>query len=215
MERTAGMWDHARFVYIIAIFFLTGILAGIWPCGVIVFFAELFQSESCSQVYGTFHELLRRNDSSLSTLSESLMDHGRLLHEFYAEYLCYDDGCHLRRYATNPIRRDLTKWTKKISDLEIVIDKLHFAGHVDKWCRQVCDPYKHRDLDKVMGFCIMTTYVTVIAIYYTVCTLNISSIGWHRNLWAVLFVALQICTYDTEDEQKHIYVLSFVYSWVA
>ena len=47
------------------------------------------------------------------------------------------------------MRRDLTNWTKKISELEIVIDKMHFAGHIDAWCRDVCDPHKHRNLDKV------------------------------------------------------------------
>jgi len=27
-----------------------------------------------------------------------------------------------------------------ISQLEIVIDKLHMVGHTDKWCKEVCDP---------------------------------------------------------------------------
>ncbi len=70
------------------------------------------------------------------------------------EYLCYDDGCHLARYANNPIRRDLTDWTKMISQLKIVVDKMHFSGHTDKWCREVCDPHKCRDLDKVLLNCI-------------------------------------------------------------
>ena len=66
-----------------------------------------------------------------------------------AEYICYDDGCHLRRYASNPVRQGLTEWTKVISQLEIVVDKMHMAGHVDNWCKEMCDPNKFRDLDKV------------------------------------------------------------------
>ena len=116
-----------------------------WPCGVIVLIAELFHSESCSQVYGYLHELLRRNSSTLSRVNFTCA----FFTTYISEYLCYDDGCHLRRYATNPVRRDLTVWTKQIANLEIVIDKLHFAGHVDKWCQEVCDPCKHRELDKV------------------------------------------------------------------
>ena len=35
---------------------IAGILAGIRPCGVIVFLAELFTSESKAQVYGSLHQ---------------------------------------------------------------------------------------------------------------------------------------------------------------
>ena len=45
------------------------------------------------------------------------------------EFICYDDGCHLRKYATNSSRCDLTATTTLLSQVEIVIDKLHFAGH--------------------------------------------------------------------------------------
>ena len=38
-----------------------GILAGIWPCGVITLLAELFVSESMSQVYGALHNFLHTN----------------------------------------------------------------------------------------------------------------------------------------------------------
>ena len=72
MERTAGIYVHCTPMLNLKLC-LEGILAGIWPCGVVVFIAELFQSESCSQVYGSFHELLRRNDASLLTLSELLI----------------------------------------------------------------------------------------------------------------------------------------------
>ena len=35
--------------------------AGIWPCGVITLLAELFVSESMSQVYGALHNFLHTN----------------------------------------------------------------------------------------------------------------------------------------------------------
>ena len=50
-----------------------------------------------------------------------------------AEYICYDDGCHLKKYAENLCRRDQTATTKILSELHIVVDKMHMAGHVDKW----------------------------------------------------------------------------------
>ena len=36
-----------------------GILAGIWPCGVITIIRELFIAESKSQVYGHLHQFLQ------------------------------------------------------------------------------------------------------------------------------------------------------------
>ena len=35
-----------------------------------------------------------------------------------------------------------------LSQLEIVTDKMHFAGHVDSWCK-TCDPHLFSDLKKV------------------------------------------------------------------
>lgn len=69
--------------------------------------------------------------------------------DFLTGYICYDDGCHLSKYATNPCRRDLTPITQAISQMSIVIDKMHMAGHVDAWCKENCDPRKFRDLDEV------------------------------------------------------------------
>ena len=54
----------------------------------------------------------------------------------------YDDAYHLKKYACNPSRRDCTETSKRLASLDIVVDKLHFRGHVDAWCHQNCDPYK-------------------------------------------------------------------------
>ena len=69
--------------------------------------------------------------------------------QFYPEYICYDDGCHLRRFAQNPVRKDLTPTTKIMASLEILVDKMHMAGHTDKWCKDTCDSRKVSDLNEV------------------------------------------------------------------
>ena len=46
-------------------------------------------------------------------------------------------------------RVGLTETTQKIAQTEIVVDKLHMAGHVDTWCRQTCDPHLFSALDNV------------------------------------------------------------------
>ena len=71
------------------------------------------------------------------------------LYFWNVEYICYDDGCHLRKFTRNPIRQNVTTTAKRLASVEIVIDKLHMAGHIDKWCLENCDPHLFRDLDKV------------------------------------------------------------------
>ena len=44
-------------------------------------------------------------------------------------------------------RCDLTPCTKLLSEsIEIVVDKMHMAGHTDQWCHKYCDPRKFRTL---------------------------------------------------------------------
>ena len=63
--------------------------------------------------------------------------------------MCYDDACHLRRYACNTARSGLTDTTKFMSLLPMVVDKMHMQGHTDSWCQAHCDPKNFRDLDTV------------------------------------------------------------------
>ena len=65
------------------------------------------------------------------------------------EFIYYDDGRHLRNFARKPSRLDLTPTPKKLATVEIVIDKMHMAGHVDKWCLTISDPHLFSELDKV------------------------------------------------------------------
>ena len=66
--------------------------------------------------------------------------------------MCYDDGCHLKKYATNPVRANHTPTANKIASMNIAIDKLHFKGHIDAWCKEHCDPHKFEDLIDVSTF---------------------------------------------------------------
>ena len=49
---------------------MTGILAGMWPYGIVVFLQELFTAESKSQVYAALHELLSNCPSISNSLSK-------------------------------------------------------------------------------------------------------------------------------------------------
>lgn len=69
----------------------------------------------------------------------------------YVGFIVYDDGCHLKKFAINPVRSMLTDTSKKIKDMNIVVDKMHFKGHIDQWCRQHCNP---RDFDELEEVCI-------------------------------------------------------------
>jgi hypothetical protein len=50
-----------------------GILAGAWPCGTIALVAELFGSESKSQVYGSLHTFVQENKEATSDLCKSTL----------------------------------------------------------------------------------------------------------------------------------------------
>ena len=64
-------------------------------------------------------------------------------------FVCYDDGCHLKRYASHQARKELTPTAQRLSKMNIVVDKLHFRGHVDKWCQEHCNPYTFEELNEV------------------------------------------------------------------
>ena len=137
----------------------TGVLAAMWPCGIITLLCELFISESKSQVYAHLHQFLQSSQEASSKLSKLIWPVIYCVYTFtmivfeIAEYICYDDGCHLHKYAQNPIRRDQTPTTQLLSKMEIVVDKMHMAGHVDKWCKDTCDPRTFAELAEVCHVC--------------------------------------------------------------
>ena len=36
--------------------------------------------------------------------------------------------------------------------MDMVVDKMHFRNHVDRWCKETCNPYDRPDLEGV-GIC--------------------------------------------------------------
>ena len=63
--------------------------------------------------------------------------------------ICYDDGCHLKKYATNTSRSTMTTTARHIATMNFVIDRMHFKGHVDPWCHENCDPNKLKEMENV------------------------------------------------------------------
>lgn len=129
----------------------TGIIATCWPCGIIAHLDELFISESLPQVYGSLHSLLHINQSQTATISKDYQyyNYCRVNIQDHTGFVCYDDGCHLRKFARNPSRSSLTATASRIANLEIVIDRMHFKGHVDSWCKQTCNPDNFIELNDV------------------------------------------------------------------
>ena len=58
----------ACMVVLCNVVFYIGILAGMWPCGVISFIRELFIAESKAQVYGHLHQFLQSNPDTAKKL---------------------------------------------------------------------------------------------------------------------------------------------------
>lgn len=69
-HRTAGIIIIIYSVNIIVSF--AGILAGMWPCGIITLIRELFIAESKSRVYGHIHQFLQNNSETASHLRKLL-----------------------------------------------------------------------------------------------------------------------------------------------
>ena len=61
---------------------------------------------------------------------------------YTAEFVIYDDACHLKKYACNPVRCNKTPTAQKLASLSTVVDRFHLAGHVDPWCQENCNPLK-------------------------------------------------------------------------
>ena len=143
------------------------------PCGVINRCAELFRSESKTQVYAVLHDLLARNERLFDNLSKccttNCTQYVRRYHNkqevasyssaitiflkqtfvCLAGYVIYDDGCHLRKFAQNPSRREITPAAKRLAEISIVVDKMHMKGHIDSWCKENCDARNIEELREV------------------------------------------------------------------
>lgn len=100
----------------------SGICASVYNCGIINGVRELYGCESLTQVY-----------LFLIWLVKVLIT--------FPHLLAYDDACHLKKFITNPVRANKSEYSKFLVTLRLVVDKMHFANHVDKWCRRNVNPY--------------------------------------------------------------------------
>lgn len=87
-HRTAGYnnSDYCETLYYSLCIIYTGVLAGMWPCGIVTFIRELFIAESKSQVYGHLHQFLRSNAGTASNLSKISSNVYTILYVVY--YTC-------------------------------------------------------------------------------------------------------------------------------
>ena len=53
----------------------------------------------------------------------------------------------------------MSRAATKLAAINIVFDKLHFAGHVDAWCHANCDPYNVEELKEVCTCSIQVKYI--------------------------------------------------------
>ena len=79
---------------------------------------------------------------------------------FITEFVCYDDACHLKKYAQNRMCRNITGTNQKMADTEMMIDRFHFKNHVDPWCKQPCNPYKSDDI-KVSAITLVISFMSM------------------------------------------------------
>ncbi|XP_015777265.1 PREDICTED: uncharacterized protein LOC107355240 [Acropora digitifera] len=110
-----------------------GIFAIDKPCSIVVEVKELFGSESKTQVYAHLHELLQKPS----------------MHSI--ESICYDDACHLKKFAQNPVRSSLSVISDRLAKMEMVCDKFHFKNHTDSWCKRNCNPYNSSILQVIQS----------------------------------------------------------------
>ena len=67
---------------------------------------------------------------------------------FPLERIVYDDACHLKKYSVN-LKRKIAAVAERLSDMDMVVDKMDYRNHVDSWCKANCNPYDRKDLDEV------------------------------------------------------------------
>lgn len=107
-----------------------GVCAGVFNCGIVAFIDEIFGSESLSQVVNIMYEYFKNVGGTMVCNNN----------------LAYDDACHLKRYIN---RRSDNVELEELFNLNMVVDKLHFKNHTDKWCKKNVNPYKNASFDEL------------------------------------------------------------------
>ena len=67
----------------------------------------------------------------------------------YPGKIIYDDACHLKEFCVNPLRKEVTGVPKKLGKMDVVVDKLHFRNHADRWGKANCNPHDQNQLHGV------------------------------------------------------------------
>ncbi|XP_076101176.1 uncharacterized protein LOC143070960 [Mytilus galloprovincialis] len=125
-----------------------GICASVYNCGIINGMTELYGCESLTQVYMFLVWLAKE-----------------LLH--FPNLLAYDDACHLKKFIINPVRINKSQYSQFLATLRIVVDKMHFANHVDKWCRRNVNPYTDDQFNNINTEACEQTFQFVAKYKYT------------------------------------------------
>eukprot|EP00732_Lithocolla_globosa_P000469 Lithocolla_globosa_v1_NODE_140_length_5790_cov_49.678989.p3 type:complete len:295 gc:universal NODE_140_length_5790_cov_49.678989:4262-5146(+) len=105
-----------------------GVAATVWSCGITFGLCEIFGSESCTQMLLFLMVLFQ-------TIGE------------VPPFFAYDDGCHLFRFIQN--RKHLHDIILQLSKTTMMIDRMHYPNHTDKWCKENMNPYK---LEEIIGY---------------------------------------------------------------
>ena len=85
-----------------------------------------------------------------------------LLLPYLLEFVIYDNGCHLKRFATSNKRNELTPTAERLASLNFVVDRFHFSGHTDPWCKKNCNPDSFEALKKVYIKYVVTCHGSLI-----------------------------------------------------
>ena len=99
-------------------------------------------SESKSRVYAHIHKFLQKHPTVSQNTGECCINTSVLTTtlRISTEFICYDDGCLLCKYARNKTQQVVTPTPQHLAAIEIVVDKTHMSGHMDKWCQIHSDP---------------------------------------------------------------------------
>ncbi|CAH3141983.1 unnamed protein product [Porites evermanni] len=123
------------------------------------------------------------------------------------ETICYDDACHLKKYANNPARNSLTATTRTMAGMEMVVDKFHFPNHVDRWCKTNCNPYNTKCFNCLSNENCLTPFLfdffrdvnTEVCEQLFSWLSRFSIITKHMNRWRFLFLMSYLLDQHNED----------------
>ena len=106
--------------------------------------------------------------------------------------------------------KNITATSMQMANLNIVIDKLHFAGHTDKWCSDNCNPKSFKELDNVCllidNFCNNNTITIYIQVDTEVCEQHFSWLSKYarmtRRMSRNVFMFFLLHTVDMHNRRE-------------